>query len=313
MRMEDEKESENVLVHRAGGRGRRVVAGAGGLGIGGVIIVGLLMLIAPDWMKPFIQMFAGGDGPSISQQTGASNDAATTQRGCPRDDADCIFVAKVLTSTEDVWTKLFQDGRMAVYTDSRAYPKPTLNIFSGAISSGCGDATSAVGPFYCPTDNMVYIDPGFFDVMKEQLGASGDFAEAYVIAHEVGHHVQNVMGLASQVQRARQQARSEEEGNGLSVRMELMADCLAGVWGHYAQVWKNQVSPGDIDEALNAANAIGDDTLQKRGRGFSTPHSFTHGSSAQRVAWFKRGFSNGDPAQCNAFSDEMMRTPVSRI
>lgn len=311
MRLEDEKESENVIVHRGGGRGRRVAMGAGGLGIGGVIVVGLLMLIAPDWMKPFIQMFLGG-GPSFTEQSGATNDPATSQRGCAGENEACVFVSKVLTSTEDVWGRLFQDGRMATLSNARTYEKPTLNIFNGAIRSGCGEATSAVGPFYCPADRMVYIDPSFFDVMKQQLGASGDFAEAYVIAHEVGHHIQKQIGLADRVQQVRQNAR-EEESNALSVRMELQADCFAGVWGHYAQVWKNQLSPGDIDEALNAANAIGDDTLQERSRGFAVPHSFTHGSSAQRVAWFKRGFSSGDPAQCNPFTEDMMRTPVSRI
>jgi hypothetical protein len=322
MRMDDEQQSDNIEYRRGGpggrgGRGGLPVRLGGGLGIGGLILVGLLMFVLPPGLRDMvIGMVMGGGGlPGITQQAGpeAGAEAGAVQQGCPVDDQDCIFVSKVLNSTEDVWNRLFQEGRMTVYNpQATQYIEPKLVNFRGSVSSACGMAGSATGPFYCPADSQVYIDTTFFDDMKAKLGAGGDFAEAYVIAHEVGHHIQNVIGLAEQVMRARQRA-SETEGNALTVRMELQADCFAGVWGFYADQWKNQLSPGDIDEALNAANAIGDDRLQRRSQGYVVPDSFTHGSSEQRMRWFKRGFDSGDPGQCNTFSQDLMRRPIGSL
>lgn len=314
MRMDDEQQSQNIE-YRRGGPGGRGGGGLpmrlGGLGIGGIILVGLLMFVLPPGLRDMVLgLVLGGGVPGITQQADPSQQAGgTTQQGCPVDDQDCIFVAKVLNSTEDVWNKLFQEGRMTVYSpQATAYKEPMLVNFRGSVSSACGMAGSATGPFYCPADSQVYIDTTFFDDMKSKLGASGDFAEAYVVAHEVGHHVQNLIGLLGAVNREKQNV-SQTEGNQLTVRLELQADCFAGVWGFYADQWKNQLSPGDIDEALNAANAIGDDRLQRRSQGYVVPDSFTHGTSDQRVRWFKKGFQSGDPAQCNSFT----RTPVDQL
>ncbi|HLO98092.1 MAG TPA: neutral zinc metallopeptidase, partial [Fimbriimonas sp.] len=193
------------------------------------------------------------------------------------------FVKKILGQTEKVWSKLFSQV-------GKDYPEPKLVMFSGQVQSGCGPATAEVGPFYCPADNQVYIDIAFYDTMRDQLGADGDFAQAYVIAHEVGHHIQNVLGVSERVERARRQL-SEAEFNKLSVRMELQADYYAGVWAHHAE--DIGVDRQDIREAMNAANAIGDDTLQKRGGGRVVPEAFTHGTSAQRMKWFMKGFEQG--------------------
>jgi predicted metalloprotease len=199
----------------------------------------------------------------------------------------------VLADTEDVWQDLFR--RM-----NREYEDPKLVLFSRGIQSACGFAQTAVGPFYCPADHKIYLDLAFFRDLRDRFGAPGDFAQAYVIAHEVGHHVQMLLGISDRVQAARQRS-SEREANALSVRLELQADCLAGVWGANAQRARNILEPGDIEEALNAASAIGDDRLQQQSRGHVTPDSFTHGTSAQRVSWFRRGFESGRVAQCNTF------------
>jgi uncharacterized protein len=219
--------------------------------------------------------------------SGAGADVTTT-------DAGKVFVAKVLGSTEDVWSKIFSDM-------GQQYEKPRLVLFTGYTQSGCGTAQSAMGPFYCPADHKVYIDLAFYQDMKTKLGAPGDFAQAYVVAHEVGHHVQNMLGIADQVQQARSQG-SEAESNALSVRMELQADCFAGIWSTEADATKHILQAGDIDEALNAASQIGDDRLQKRSRGYAEPDSFTHGSSAQRVKWFKTGVAATSLKDCDTFS-----------
>jgi hypothetical protein len=204
------------------------------------------------------------------------------------------LVSVVLADTEDTWHALF--GKVG-----RSYREPTLVLFSGAVESACGSAEAAMGPFYCPGDQKVYLDLTFFDELHDRFGAPGDFAQAYVIAHEVGHHVQNLLGIAKQVQAARQQA-GEREANALSVMMELQADCFAGVWGYHADKSRGLLEAGDIEEGLNAAAAIGDDRLQRQARGYVVPESFTHGSSAQRVRWFRQGLSSGDPNSCNTFA-----------
>jgi uncharacterized protein len=315
MRLDDQKESENVEYRRGGaggggsGRGGLPVR-AGGLGIGGLVLVGILMFVLPPPLRDaLIGMVMGGGG--IPGMSGSADPGAgvKSQAGCPREDTECIFVSKVLGSTEEIWTQLFQQGRMTAYNpNATQYVTPKLVNFQGAVRSACGTASSAVGPFYCPADSKVYIDTGFFADMRTKLGAGGDFAQAYVVAHEVGHHIQNVLGIAEQVNAMRQRV-SQEEGNALSVRMELQADCFAGVWGFYANEWKNQLQPGDVDEALNAASAIGDDRLQRRSQGHVVPDSFTHGTSDQRLRWFKRGMEGGDPAQCNTFT----RTPADQL
>ncbi len=217
----------------------------------------------------------------------ATQDVTTT-------DAGKVFVSKVLASTEDVWTPIFTSM-------GQQYEKPRLVLFTGYTQSGCGTAQSAMGPFYCPADHKVYIDLAFYQDMKTKLGAPGDFAQAYVVAHEVGHHVQNLLGIADQVQQARSQG-SEAESNALSVKMELQADCFAGIWSTEADAQKHILQAGDIDEALNAASQIGDDHLQKQSRGYAQPDTFTHGTSAQRVKWFKTGVAAKSLKDCDTFS-----------
>lgn len=204
------------------------------------------------------------------------------------------FVSVVLADTEETWQRIFAES-------GSRYEEPVLVLFSQRVASACGSASSAVGPFYCPTDRKVYLDLNFFRDLDRQLGAPGDFAQAYVIAHEVGHHVQTLLGISQQV-RAAGQGKPASVANALSVRQELQADCFAGVWGHAAQRFRQMLEPGDLEEALQAASAIGDDRLQQRSGGDVVPDSFTHGSSAQRVAWFRRGFENGDMQQCDTFA-----------
>jgi len=202
----------------------------------------------------------------------------------------------VLADTEDTWKELFR--RM-----DKKYREPTLVLFYGAVESACGLASAAVGPFYCPKDQKLYIDLSFYGDLKNKFGAPGDFAQAYVIAHEIGHHVQNLLGIADRVQSLQARA-GKAEANELSVMMELQADCLAGVWAYHAQKARHILEPGDMEEALQAASSIGDDRLQRQSRGYVTPDSFTHGSSAQRVSWFQRGIRSGDLGQCNTFKTD---------
>ncbi len=266
------------------GASRGVRAGGiGGLGLLVVIVLALFFGVDPT------QFLVGPDGASVDvsgmQEMGAP--------APPADDAKARFVAVVLADTEAVWGDLFAAG-------GSAYREPTLTLFSGAVQSACGYADSAVGPFYCPGDQKVYIDLSFFDQLARRFGAPGDFAQAYVIAHEVGHHVQNLIGVMDQVNRLRSQA-SDVEANALSVRLELQADCFAGVWTHHAEQRFSILEPGDLEEALDAASAIGDDTLQRQAQGYVVPDSFTHGSSAQRVQWFRTGFETGDIQSCDTF------------
>ena len=236
----------------------------------------------------------GAGGGQTPQPQVQSSQQPQTQGGMA--DQSRQFVSKILGSTEQVWGDIFQKN-------GRSYQPPRLVLFSGAVNSACGSATSAVGPFYCPNDQKVYIDLRFYRVLEQKLGAPGQFAQAYVIAHEVGHHVQNQLGIMEKVDAMRGRG-GEAQANALSVRVELQADCFAGVWAARSQKEQGwRLDPGDIEQALNAASQIGDDTLQQKSRGTVVPESFTHGTSAQRVSWFKRGVQSGSVDQCNTFQD----------
>jgi predicted metalloprotease len=262
------------------------VGGLSGLGLVAVVLIGMFLGIDPT------VLLQGGpemQTPSVSVEGSGRPGINDDQRK---------FVAVVLAETEDVWYEAFQKR-------GRAYRAPTLVLYSGAVESACGMAGSAVGPFYCPSDHKVYLDLSFFDDLRTRFGASGDFAEAYVIAHEVGHHVQTLLGISRKVQEL--QARvNPSERNKLSVRMELQADCLAGVWAHQADKNRQILEAGDIEEGLNAASAIGDDRIQRKTQGYVVPDAFTHGSAAQRVRWFKLGFEQGNLQACDTFSADRL-------
>lgn len=296
MRWDDFRSSDNVEDRRGdgGGGGFRMPGGRGGLGIGTIIIVGIVgwaLGINPAVLIGGLEAINGMGGGSAPQQQAAPR---TAPQGAPKDELG-RFAAAVLAQTEDVWTELFR-------AEGKTYQDPKLVLFSGATRSACGGAQSAMGPFYCPLDQKVYLDLSFFQEMKSRFKAPGDFAAAYVIAHEVGHHVENLIGILPKVQQAQARATSRAEANNLSVRVELMADCLAGVWAYHANARFRILEPGDVEEALNAASAIGDDRLQKQSQGYAVPDSFTHGSSQQRVNWFTRGLKTGSMQQCNTFS-----------
>jgi hypothetical protein len=286
MRLGGGRESRNIEDRRGMRLGRRgVPIGIGG-GIGGVLLVALALLFGVD---PGVILSGGGGG--MPRQGAPTAQYAPP----PEDQADLRrFVAQVLATTEDVWADLFQTG-------GRTYAPPRLVLFTGQVESACGIAGAAVGPFYCPGDRKIYLDFAFFRDLERKLGAGGDFAQAYVIAHEVAHHVQNEMGIMERVDRLRRQM-SREEANALSVRVELQADCFAGVWANRADAARGILERGDIEEGLNAAAAVGDDRLQRRSQGYVVPESFTHGSSAQRVRWFRRGLETGDVRQCDSFA-----------
>jgi hypothetical protein len=279
MRWEKGRRSSHVE-DRRGSRGRRGLAG-GGLGLLAVIVLGLLFGIDPMTLLQEVSQVT----PQTSNTQAGPRPAAENQL------AD--FVTVVLADTEDTWGALFANA-------GQAYRNPTLVLFTGATRSACGHAKAAMGPFYCPADEKVYIDLQFYDDMRTRFGAPGDFAQAYVIAHEVGHHVQTLLGVSGQVARA-QAGSSKTRANQLQVRMELQADCFAGIWAHHADKSRHILERGDIDEGLNAAAAIGDDRLQKQAQGYVIPESFTHGSSAQRARWFKRGLEQGAVQQCDTF------------
>ncbi|ABC77982.1 neutral zinc metallopeptidase family [Syntrophus aciditrophicus SB] len=278
MRWQNQRRSENVEDRR----GVTVKRGIAGAGIGTVILVLLSLYFGIDPSVVLQQVQETGP-PPVSQQEQTVRQDPTSQ-----------FVSVVLADTETTWHEIFRRS-------GRTYEEPKLVLFSGAVQSACGFAQAAMGPFYCPGDRKVYIDLSFFEDMKNRFQAPGDFAQAYVIAHEVGHHVQNLLGITDQTQRAMQQM-SKVEANQLSVRVELQADCFAGVWGCHADKVRNILESGDLEEALGAASAIGDDRIMKQTRGTIVPDAFTHGTSEQRVRWFKRGFESGDPGQCDAFN-----------
>jgi predicted metalloprotease len=275
------RESSNT--EDGGGGGGRGLAFGGG--IIGVIAAAIYFFTGIDPSQVLNQTQLGG-----SQQTEQIN----TQPGSGQDSPEKKFAKVVLADTEDVWGKLFSDM-------GKTYDNPKMVFFTDGVTTACGNASSASGPFYCPGDQKVYIDLSFFNELQDKFGAAGDFAQAYVIAHEVGHHVQDLLGVTAKMDQARSQL-SESEYNKLSVKLELQADFYAGVWAYYEKNLKNVLDPGDIEEALNAANAIGDDRLQKKYQGEVTPDSFTHGSSAQRMYWFKKGYETGDLSQGNTFA-----------
>ena len=284
MRLDEQNESDNVEDRRGTGGNSGGRIGRGGVGIGAIVLA-----LAASY-------FFGID-PSIILGLASNTDSQPSQhvasRKPPADDEMARFVSKVLASTESTWDEVFREG-------GARYHEPKLVLFSGATPTACGTGQSAMGPFYCPSDQKVYIDLSFYRDLKQRFHAPGEFAQAYVIAHEVGHHVQNLLGISDKVHQA-QQGASKTKANALSVRLELQADCFAGVWGHRADEAKNIIEPGEIKQALNAASAIGDDRLQQQTQGRIVPESFTHGSSEQRMRWFKRGIDSGDLRQCDTF------------
>jgi len=282
MRWFGQRQSDNVEDRRGMGGGGKLVVG-GGAGVV-VIIVALLLGVDPRALLQQTQL--NTSSPPVSETKAPANGEARQ------------FVAVVLGETEDVWHEQFQ-------AMGKDYREPKLVLFTDAIESGCGIAGTAVGPFYCPEDERVYIDLGFFDLLRERFHAPGDFAEAYVIAHEVGHHVQNLLGITERVHGMHGRV-SQEEYNQLSVRLELQADFLAGVWAHHTEKLKQVIEAGDIAEALNAASAIGDDKLQRESQGYVVPDAFTHGTSAQRVRWFRKGYETGDIRQGDTFATEAL-------
>jgi predicted metalloprotease len=289
MRWEGQRESENVEDRR--GMGPTGIGGVGGLGLGGIVLVLAISYFTGTNPLTLINMLGGIQ----------SMDQTPTEESVPTgpvSDKLGKFASVVLADTEQTWQQLLPKV-------GRAYEDPRLVLFTGGVQSACGATSSAVGPFYCPGDHKVYLDLSFFNEMSQRLGAPGDFAQAYVIAHEVGHHVQNLLGIAEKVNRLQRQA-SETEGNALSVRMELQADCLAGVWGHHAKRERNLIEPGDFEEGLRAAAAIGDDQLQKMSRGYVQPESWTHGSSEQRTTWLRRGLESGDLRACDTFAKKSL-------
>ncbi|WP_312571809.1 KPN_02809 family neutral zinc metallopeptidase [Stutzerimonas balearica] len=280
MRWKRARRSDNVV----DARGRSGMRLGGGLGLGGIVIVVVLGLLTGQDPLQLLGQLAGQEGSTVQQQRPSATG----------DDPQVDFVRAILGDTEDTWRALFQQG-------GAQYRDPTLVLFRGGVNSACGFASSAVGPFYCPGDQQVYLDLQFFDEMARRFSAAGDFAQAYVIAHEVGHHVQTLLGVSQQVQQARARGARLEGDNGLLVRQELQADCLAGVWAHHAQQRHDWLEQGDLEEALNAASAIGDDRLQQQSQGRVVPDAFTHGTSAQRVRWFRTGFDSGEPGRCDTF------------
>ncbi len=284
MRWRGHRQSSNIEDRR----GLPVPGGARGLGIGTVVVAFIAAMFLGIDPGVVLNMLAGGGAPPQSQSESAGRAA-----GSAPSDEEGQFTSVVLASTEDTWSRIFEQS-------GARYPAPRLVLFEQRVDTACGLAGAASGPFYCPGDNRLYIDLDFFRVLSRRLGAEGDFARAYVIAHEVGHHVQNLEGTMQQLQLARQRL-SPTQYNALSVRVELQADCYAGVWAHHSQQARNWLEAGDIEEGLNAAAAVGDDRLQRQAQGTVVPESFTHGSSAQRARWFRTGLESGDPQACDTF------------
>jgi predicted metalloprotease len=283
MRMEGREESQNVEDRRGmripGGRG----AGFGCFGLLAVLVIAMLTGADPQKLLGLLGLVEQLAPATVEQQVPAGPP--------PQDDPQARFVAQVLKGTEEAWGQVFSRG-------GETYQKPTLVLFDGQVQSACGYTSSAVGPFYCPADRKVYLDLAFFRELSQRFGAPGDFAQAYVIAHEVGHHVQNLLGVSDQVTALQQRARSQEEANAYLIRLELQADCFAGVYGHFDQQYLEE---GDVEEGLRAAAAIGDDMIQKQSQGYVAPESWTHGSSEMRVRWLRQGLRTGDPASCDSF------------
>ncbi len=284
MRWKDARRSSNI---EQGGSGGGMRLGGGKLGLGGVAAVVVISLILgknPMEMLGLVEQVTGGGQVTQGTPAPSAQNAENTE-----------FVAAILGETEDVWGQIFVKA-------NAQYQQPKLVLFSGAVQTACGGASSASGPFYCPGDRKVYLDTGFFEEMRAKMGGGGDFAEAYVIAHEVGHHVQTITGVSAKVNAARQSGQNVTGDGGLLVRQELQADCYAGLWAHAAQQRHNWLEAGDIEEAMATASAIGDDRLQKQSQGQVVPDAFTHGTAAQRVRWFTIGFEKGDVNACDTFS-----------
>jgi uncharacterized protein len=281
MRLDDQQESSNVEDRRSSGGMR--MGGGRGIGIGTVVLALIAMYFGVD---PALVMNVG---------QGMSQNESVESQPVPKDDPEARFVAKVLGSTEQTWDKIFQGS-------GHQYPAPKLVLFRGQTPTACGTGQAGMGPFYCPADQKVYVDLSFYEEMKNRFNAPGDFAQAYVIAHEVGHHIQNLMGTSDKVQQARQSARNEAQANQYSVRLELQADCYAGIWAHHADGANRILEVGDVEEAMRAAAAIGDDALQKQVQGYAVPDSFTHGTSQQRMRWFNQGLKLGDVNKCDTFN-----------
>ena len=275
--------SNNVEIDSGGGRR---FGGGRGMGLGTIVVLALIGWIF--FKNPMALLDQGSIQPGAGSQAGVPAQVDPEQKD---------FVSAVLHSTEQSWGEIFREH-------GATYVEPKLHLFSGGVNTACGGATTAVGPFYCPGDQKVYLDVAFFQQLQDELHSSGDFARAYVIAHEVGHHVQKLTGVFDKVDAARRRGAPMDGADGLSVRQELQADCYAGVWANHSQQELNWLQPGDIESALNAASHIGDDTLQQQARGRVRPDTFTHGTSAQRVKWFKTGFGSGDMDQCNTFAGE---------
>ena len=288
MRMDGQEESSNVEDVRGMG------GGGGGFGLGGrsLSIGSVVVALIAGWIfgiNPLTLLGLAGGGSEPVEQTAPQGPLPKP----PANDPQAQFVSKVLRSTEQVWTDVFREA-------GRTYQVPKLVLYRGSWPTACGQGQAAMGPFYCPGDQKVYIDLSFYDTLRTKLGAPGDFAQAYVIAHEVGHHVQKLLGISDKVDAARRDS-DKVRANALSVRLELQADCFAGLWANRANAMKNIIEAGDIDSALNAATQIGDDTLQRKASGTVQPDTFTHGSSAQRVHWFKQGYETGQIEQCDTF------------
>ena len=291
MKWEGNEQSDNVEDRRSGGGGGGFPIGGRSVGIGTVavaLVAGWIFGINPLTMLGLLSG-GGGEQAQVQQQGPAPKP--------PANDREAAFVSTVLKNTEVVWSDIFR-------RNGGTYQAPRLVLFRGMTPTACGTGEAAMGPFYCPGDKKVYIDLGFYDTLKNQLGAPGEFAQAYVIAHEVGHHVQNLLGVTRKVDAMRGKV-AQAQMNAMSVRVELQADCLAGVWAHHSQQGKGWLEKGDIEEAMNAAAQIGDDTLQRKSQGTVVPESFTHGSSQQRMTWFKRGLDSGAVKQCNTFEGRL--------
>ena len=294
MKLDGRRESSNVDDRRSGGSmGGLRLGGKGGLGIGAMIVVGLITLLMGGDLTQVLSVL-GSSGDLTSVVTGQGGASGEEYQPTAQEQELEAFAKKILASTEDVWTAEFKKL-------GKTYEAPTLVLFNGSVQSGCGGATASVGPFYCSADQCVYIDLSFFTTMKSSLGADGDFAYAYVIAHEVGHHVQYLLGNLGRAH-AQMAKLSQSEANKVSVQIELQADCYAGVWAYHEQQMFGSLEEGDLEEAISTAQVIGDDYLQKKAQGYTVPESFNHGTSQQRIRWFKRGFTTGQLSQGDTFS-----------
>jgi predicted metalloprotease len=284
------RESDNIEDRRGAGGGRGRMPGGRSIGIGTIVLALVALYFGVD---PAVVLEMGGAGPSQVNVAPAGPSGVQSSGDAAGDEA-ARFVARVLADTEDTWRALFAAA-------GGQYREPTLVLYAGGTGTACGLGQAAMGPFYCPADQKVYLDLSFYDELRRRFRAPGDFAQAYVLAHEVGHHVQNLLGISEKVQATRRRV-GAAQGNDLSVRLELQADCFAGIWAHHADRSRSVLEAGDVEEALAAATAIGDDTLQKQAQGYAVPESFTHGAAAQRVRWFRQGLESGRVQDCDTFA-----------